>query len=270
MIPTPHSILELGQGTHPGETGKNNEDSYAITSYYAIGGEIVTLAIIADGVGGNTAGEVASALAVKTATEFVGRSFTEDYAQILANGIREAAQAVHHESTTKAEYKGMGTTLVVAMTVGHKLYTSYIGDSRLYVYNARANRLFQASVDHTFVQEAIEMGLITAQEAKTHPHRHVIRRHIGADPSVQPDLRLRLSEKESKEKSEHNQGLPLQPGDMVLLCSDGLSDLVEADEIKKSLTTRTPQAAVNDLIWLARRRGGHDNITVLVLKVPQK
>src|SRR5262245_49701916 len=84
MIPTPHSNLELGNGTHPGETGKNNEDHWSVSSYYGAGGEIVTLAVIADGVGGNNAGEVASALAAKTVTEFVAKSYTENYPQILA------------------------------------------------------------------------------------------------------------------------------------------------------------------------------------------
>lgn len=270
MIPTPHALFEIGQGTHPGETGKNNEDNFAVTNYYALGGDIVTLALIADGVGGNTAGEIASALAVKTATEFVSRSFTDDYPQILADSIRAAAEAVHKEATTNPNCKGMGTTLVVALTVGYKLYTSYIGDSRLYIFTAHDGKIQQASVDHTFVQEAIEMGLLTPAEAKTHPHRHVIRRHIGSDPKVQPDLRLRLKDDDTPEQAEKNQGLTLQPGDMVLMCSDGLSDLVEAEEIQQTLMTRAPQAAVNDLIWLARRRGGHDNITVLVLKAPPK
>lgn len=268
MIPTPHSNLILGHGTHPGETGKNNEDHWTVSSYYGAGGEIVTLAVIADGVGGNNAGEVASALAARTVTEFVAKSYTEDYPQILAEAIHAAAKAVHHEATTNPNHKGMGTTMVVAMVVGKKLYTSYIGDSRLYLLTQRDGQIRQASVDHTFVQEAIEMGLITPQDAKTHPHRHVIRRHLGSDPNVQPDLRLRLSDKETKEASEGNQGLVLHPGDQVLICSDGLSDLVEPDEIRQALTHKDPPGAVNDLIWLARRRGGHDNITVVIIKMP--
>ena len=265
MIPTPHSDLTVGQGTHPGETGKNNEDRFGVSAYYGEGGEQVTLAVIADGIGGNQAGEVASDLAVKTITRSVGRSSGTDYADILDQAVHQAAQAVVEAANARPDLKGMGTTCVVALFAGRRLYTAYVGDSRSYL--ARRGGILQTSVDHTFVQEAIEHGLLTPEEARNHPHRHVVRRHLGSDPNVRADFRLRLSEAEPPEHSMRNQGVLLDPGSRLVLCSDGLSDLVEPDEILQLLDRNPPQAAVDELILLARRRGGHDNITVIAIQV---
>jgi PPM family protein phosphatase len=265
MIPTPHSDLTVGHGTHPGETGKNNEDRYGVSYYYGEGGEQVTLAVIADGIGGNQAGEVASDLAVKTVTYSVSRSSGVDYGVILDQAITQAARAVMDASKARPDLKGMGTTCVVALIAGRRLYTAYVGDSRAYL--ARRGGILQTSVDHTFVQEAIEHGLLNPEEARNHPHRHVVRRHLGGDPNVRADFRLRLSEAEPPENSMRNQGVLLDPGSRLVLCSDGLSDLVEPDEILRLLDRNTPQDAADELILLARRRGGHDNITVIVIQV---
>jgi protein phosphatase len=146
-----------------------------------------------------------------------------------------------------------------------RLYTAYIGDSRSYL--VRRGSIVQTSVDHTFVQEAIEGGLLTPAEAKNHPHRHVVRRHMGGDPNVRADFRLRLSDDELPEQSMRNQGVLLDPGSQLVLCSDGLSDLVEAGEILQVLSAFPPSKAVDELIILARRRGGHDNITAIVMQV---
>ncbi len=265
MIPTPHSDLIIGQGTHPGETGKNNEDRFAVSTYYGESGEQVTLAVIADGIGGNQAGEVASDLAVKAVTRAVAKSAGIDYATILDQAMGQAARAVFEAAKARPDLKGMGTTCVVALLAGRRLYTAYIGDSRAYL--ARRGGILQTSVDHTFVQEAIEHGLLSPEEARNHPHRHVVRRHLGADPNVRADFRLRLSEAELPEHSMRNQGVLLDPGSRLVLCTDGLSDLVEPDEILRILDRNSVPGAVDELILLARKRGGHDNITVIVIQV---
>jgi protein phosphatase len=265
MIPTPHSDLAVGHGTHPGETGKNNEDRYEVKNYYGEGGESVTLAVIADGIGGNQAGEVASDLAVKAITRAVGHSSGIDYGVILDQAITQAAGAVVEAARARPDLKGMGTTCVAALLAGRRLFTAYVGDSRAYL--ARRGSILQTTVDHTFVQEAIEHGLLTPIEARSHPHRHVVRRHLGNDPNVRADFRLRLADHEAPEASMRNQGLLLDPGSHLLLCSDGLSDLVEPDEILALLDQNAPQAAVDELILLARHRGGHDNITAIVIQV---
>ncbi len=265
MIPTPHSDLTLGHGTHPGETGKNNEDRYAVQSYYGEGGATITLGVVADGIGGNRAGEVASDLAVRHVRQTVGNGSGTDYARMLDEAVGQAARAVQAEAQANPDLKGMGTTCAVALVAHRRLYTAYVGDSRIYL--ARKGGIIQTSVDHTFVQEAIESGLLSPAEAKAHPHRHVVRRHLGADPNVRADFRLRLAEDEAPEQSMRNQGVQLEPGDQVLICSDGLSDLVEAPEILQVITGRPVQKAVDELILLARRRGGHDNITVILMQV---
>jgi protein phosphatase len=149
--------------------------------------------------------------------------------------------------------------------VGRRLYTAYAGDSRIYL--ARRGGLVQTTVDHTFVQEAIELGLLTPEDAKTHPHRHVVRRHLGGDPNVKADFRLRLAEAEAPEQQMRNQGVLLDPGSKLLLCSDGLSDLVEAPEILQVLESHNPRGAVETFIQMARDRGGHDNITAIAIYV---
>ena len=258
--------LLIAHGTHPGETGKNNEDHYAINSFPAEGGESLTLGIVADGIGGHRAGEVASELATRVITEVVNQSSGQDYRAILEAAFTQAAQKVAEQARSKPDYHGMGTTCVAALIAGRRLYTAYIGDSRIYLIQNQNIR--QISVDHTWVQEAVEHGLLTREEAKQSPQRHIVRRHLGNDPDVKPDFRLRLTSGETPEQSEQNQGLQLEPGDMVLLCSDGLSDLAEAEEILNALKTHELQVAVEELIMLARKRGGPDNITVVVMQVP--
>ena len=265
MIPTPHSAHDLQHGTHPGETGKNNEDRYAVQSFYGEGGDAVTLALVCDGIGGNRAGEVASELAVKVISEAVGRGSGADYGLMLDQAISLAARAVYESAISRPELKGMGTTCAAALLVGRRLYTAYAGDSRIYL--ARRGKLIQTTVDHTFVQEAIELGLLTPDDAKSHPHRHVVRRHLGGDPNVKADFRLRLSEAEAPEQSMRNQGVLLDPGSKLLLCTDGLSDLVEPQEILTVLSSHKPRGAVEALIQLARERGGHDNITVIAIYI---
>jgi protein phosphatase len=192
---------------------------------------------------------VASDLAVKAIGEAVARSSGTDYPAILDGAISLAARSVYESAHGRAEFKGMGTTCVAALLVGRRLFTAYAGDSRLYL--ARRGGIVQTTVDHTFVQEAIELGLLKPDEAKNHPHRHVVRRHLGGDPNVKADFRLRLSEAEAPEQSMRNQGVLLDPGSKVLLCSDGLSDLVEAPEILQVLNTNKPRGAVERLIKMA-------------------
>jgi PPM family protein phosphatase len=265
MIPTPHSAHDVHHGTHPGETGKNNEDRYAVANFYGEGGDTVTLALVCDGIGGNRAGEIASELAVKAINEAVARSSGSDYPGILDQAVSLAARSVYESANGRAEFKGMGTTCALALLVGRRLYTAYAGDSRIYL--ARRGGIIQTTVDHTFVQEAIELGLLKPEEAKSHPHRHVVRRHLGGDPNVKADVRLRLSESEAPEESMRNQGVLLDPGSKLLVCSDGLSDLVEPDEILKVLDSNKPRGAVETLIKMARQRGGHDNITVIAVYI---
>jgi protein phosphatase len=147
-----------------------------------------------------------------------------------------------------------------------RLFTASVGDSRIYL--VRDGVIHQVTTDHTWVQEAIDQGQLTPQQARLHPNAHVIRRYLGSSQEVVPDTRLRLRGDESDLHARANQGVVLQPGDLLLLCSDGLTDLVSDSEIMSSLVTRSLGDALEELVLLANRRGGHDNITIVSLRVP--
>lgn len=268
MIPFPSNLL-IAHDTHAGESGKNNEDHHAVHSFRAggEGSELVTVAVVADGIGGHRAGEVASEMATQIIMERAGQWPGGDYGALLISAFGEAARQIAARAHSTSDLHGMGTTCALAVIAGRRLYICYAGDSRIYLIRGKTIR--QISVDHTWIQEALDYKLITREEAKTHPNRHVVRRHLGGKVDVQPDLRLRLMDDESKEQSEHNQGQHLNSGDTVLLCSDGLTDLVDDAEILEVVSQHSLDGAVAALIKLARERGGHDNITVVILQVPE-
>jgi protein phosphatase len=268
MIRTEASHLHTAAGTHPGETGKNNEDSYFLGSFrLERDHRPAMLAIVADGIGGHHGGEVASQLAIDVVvgmlTAFTGR---EPVSHLRA-AITQASRQVLRMAQDNPALEGMGSTITVAWVLGDRLYGASVGDSRMYLLDHRG--LHQLTIDHTWVQEALDHDVISPEEALDHPHAHILRRYIGGLLEVEPDLRLRLAPEEEDAQSLANQGLRLRPGWQLLLCSDGLTDLVRASEIESALRSEAPDQAVQSLIELARKRGGHDNITVLVLEMPK-
>jgi len=270
MIRAPQTDLIVGYQTHPGETGKNNEDRWAIAAYEGAPGDKgkVLLAVVADGIGGHSSGEVASQLAADTAIKIFDQAASRAYPDLFSRAFASTAQAIARHTAAHPEAEKMGTTCVAAVIANRRLYTATIGDSRLYLI--RDGAIKQVSVDHTWVQEALEHGILTKAEARRHPNRHVVRRYLGGPESI-PDFRLQLHESESEEESLRNQGLPLKPNDVVLLSSDGMTDLVEDDEILAAFREhKTPQATVDALTLLSRQRGGPDNITMIAAQIPGK
>jgi len=238
LTPVAESNLITAADTHPGESGKNNEDNYAVCYFKAEDGAPVTLAVVADGVGGNRAGEVASALAVRSVIVQVQLSNNAgDYQEIFQQAMEYAAQTIAEQVRTNFDYAGMSTTCAVALV---------------------------------WLQAALEHKLISREEAPYHPNQHVLLRYLGAKVNAKPDLRLMLKDGLTQDEAESNQGMRLLPGDTILLCSDGLSDLVEADELANIIMHNSLTQAVQALIGLARERGGHDNITVVLLHLPEK
>ena len=267
MIPTGHPHLVVAALSHPGETGKNNEDCFSVTSYHLeADGTPALLALVTDGIGGHRAGEVAARLTADTIVRSLAESSGQDPVPQLKAAVIDAARAVSRSAQESPDRAGMGSTAAVAWIIGPRLYAVYVGDSRIYLL--RHGELRQVSVDHTWVQEAIDHGVIAPEEARNHPHAHVLRRHLGGQLEPQPDTRLRLSPDESDEQAEANQGVSLDPGDQILLCSDGLTDLVQDGEMEDILLSSTPAAAAQALIDLARSRGGFDNITAIVMALP--
>jgi len=269
MIPTKRAHLLVAALSHPGMKGKNNEDRYAVTSYLLEKpeGARAVFAIVADGIGGHRAGEVAAEMAVDYITENVAQSDGSHPLDTLKKAIQTASQEIVAKAASDEGKQGMGSTCACAWIIEKKLYTATVGDSRIYLLRGATIR--QLSTDHTWVQEAIEKGILTPAQAREHPNVHVIRRYLGSQVIPEPDFRLRLDPADSNSRAEKHQGLELKGGDILLLCSDGLTDLVWDDEILEQVRlARNLDAAAKALIDLANERGGHDNITVVLMSVP--
>jgi protein phosphatase len=267
MIHADQPHLTVAALSHPGETGKNNEDAFSVTAYQIESDRTPSLlAVIADGIGGHQAGEVAARLAVDTLVHSLAASSGRQPVKQLRAAVVEAGRVIARASGESQDLAGMGSTIAVAWVVGPRLYTANVGDSRIYLF--RGGILRQISTDHTWVQEALEHNVITPEEARDHPHAHVLRRHLGGVQEPLPDLRLRLSPDESDARSAANQGLRLRSGDQILLCSDGLTDMVTDVELADILSHQAPTPAVQALVDLARAHGGFDNITVILATVP--
>ena len=270
MIPSKRAHLHVAALTHPGMKGKNNEDRYAVTSYFLEKpeGTRAVFAIVADGIGGHRAGEVAAELAVDYITEHIAKSDGKHPLKTLKEAIETASNAILAKAASDSGKEGMGSTCACAWVIGARLYTATVGDSRIYLIRGATIR--QLSTDHSWVQEAIEKGILTPEQAREHPNVHVIRRYLGSKNLPEPDFRLRMNTTESDSHAEKNQGYELKSGDILLLCSDGLTDLVWDDEILEQVRlARNLNAAAKALVDLANERGGHDNITVALLSVPE-
>ena len=270
MIRTERAHMLTAALSHEGMSGKNNEDRYAVTSF-VLGEEDPTpvlFAVVADGIGGHRAGEVAAELAVNYITTAVAESDGKHPRKILKDAIQATSTIIANYSDSEEAKQGMGSTCACVWITGDRLYTAYVGDSRIYLL--REGRIQQLTVDHTWVQEAIERKIITPEQARGHPNVHVIRRYLGSPEPPEVDFRLRLYDSEGDALSENNQGTQLHPDDVLLLCSDGLTDLVWNDEIAEIIRSKdTLKAGVQELVDTANNRGGYDNTTVVLISVPK-
>ncbi len=271
MIRSSLAHLHIAALSHSGMTGKNNEDRYAVSSFNlsAEDPRPVVFAVVADGIGGHRAGEVAAELAVNYISQGVANSNGRKPLKILEDAIQDASQAIAAHSASKSEQEGMGATCACVWIFERKLYIAYVGDSRIYLM--RGGHIRRLTKDHTWVQEAIEKGIITPEQAHDHPNVHVIRRHLGSVELPDVDFRLYLEEGEEDDVATDNQGFDLEPGDVLLLCSDGLTDLIWDDEILKTLRAKSDlKSAAEALVEMANQRGGHDNVTTVLLSVPRE
>jgi protein phosphatase len=211
------------------------------------------LLLVADGMGGHAAGEVASSLAV----EVIRRAYAEaDTAieQTLERAFHAANREIYQAAGRDKTRQGMGTTCTALLLRDGLAYCAHVGDSRLYL--VRNDEIYLMSEDHSAVMDLVRRGLLTLQTARHHEDKNVILRALGTQAKV--------------EVSVWDKPFPVQAGDAFVLCSDGLYDLVEDDEIKQAVLKLKPQPACEHLLALALQRGGHDNVTVGVLKVVAK
>jgi serine/threonine protein phosphatase PrpC len=208
------------------------------------------LAIVADGMGGHSAGDVAS----RIATEVINRVYYDDDAEAgeaLKRAFREANRQIFEAARNDRALEGMGTTCTTLVLRQGKAICAHVGDSRLYL--VRDRNIYVLTEDHSAVMEMVKRGLLTQGEARHHADKNVILRALGSHADVQVTV--------------WNEALPIREGDRFLICSDGLYDLVEDEEIKQAVVSQSPHAACESLIELAKARGGYDNITVGVLSV---
>jgi protein phosphatase len=268
MIRTPHSPLEVAAVTHPGMAGRQNEDRFAVSSYRVSETDATpsVFAIVSDGIGGRRAGEVAAEMAVETISHMVAQSDLRHPLAVLDHAIQITSDAIASKAVDDTQRLGMGTTCACAWVIGSQLFIASVGDSRVYLL--RNGSLMQLTVDHTWVQEAVDKGILDPVDVRNHPNAHVIRRYLGSSKTPQADTRLRLAKDESDTQARSHQGLRLLPGDLLLLCTDGLSDVVEDADIEPAVRGRDLKSAAQALVDLACARQGNDNITVVLMLVP--
>ncbi|MFN8355049.1 MAG: Stp1/IreP family PP2C-type Ser/Thr phosphatase [Spirosomataceae bacterium] len=237
--------------TDLGNIRTNNEDAgrFIRMSEEKIRDEKGYLAIVADGMGGHAAGEIASQWAVEIIAQHYFK-LTGDIETCLRKAIEEANRVIYAEAQRNTQRKGMGTTCTVAVVKGQKVYFAQVGDSRL--YHLHDGQLYQLTQDQTVVQEMVRQGTLKPEEAERHPNRNVLSNALGTKPSL---------------KVETGQAtLPFDAEDRLLLCSDGLYDYFRHEEITNFLMIQPLKESAYSLVNTAKLRGGHDNITVVVVE----
>ncbi len=236
--------------TDVGMIRSGNEDNYAVN--VPPNGDR-GLFVVADGMGGHAAGEVASEMAVQTLErELAGLKDLDDKSsgERVMDALRMANRTIHDRTITEVDKQGMGTTASVLIVSGMRYLIGQVGDSRVYLL--RDGALQQLTKDHSYVQEQVDAGFLTPEQARYHPYSNVITRCVGASPDVQPDV---------------YQG-DVRVGDLFLVASDGLTGMVDDRRLQMLLMSRSvPERKVHSLIAEANGRGGLDNITAIVVEI---
>jgi len=251
--------LDVASLSHPGMVRSHNEDAAFVDG-------VAGLAVLADGMGGYNAGEVASGIAVdvisrnmlpdltsrRDLTKVDSSSGRSHAALLLQHQIEMANKAIYETAQTRPECAGMGTTIVASVFCGNRASIGHVGDSRC--YRLRGDVLEQLTRDHSLLQEQIDSGMLTPERAKYSLNKNLVTRALGIDESAPVDI------------VEYR----VEAGDVYLLCSDGLTDMVDADVIGSTLVRNRSNlgAAAAELVELANRGGGRDNISVVLVGIP--
>jgi len=243
--------------TDTGRVREHNEDAIAWDPE-------IGLFVLADGMGGYNAGEVASGIAVKTIMNLVREAYaTQELTAadkdtglsrpgiILRDAIARANKIIHQTSKSQEKCEGMGTTVVAGLFYDDRIIVAHVGDSRM--YRLRGDRFEQITLDHSLLQELVDRGFYTPEEAQRVTNKNYVTRALGVEPTVEVEIR------------EH----PVQRGDCLVLCSDGLSDMVEDEDIHLTISTfgANLDTVVKQLVQLANDNGGRDNISVMLAEV---
>ncbi|MCI9247368.1 MAG: Stp1/IreP family PP2C-type Ser/Thr phosphatase [Clostridia bacterium] len=232
-----------------GKAREINQDYYSIPKPE----DNLQLFILADGMGGYNGGEIASSLATTSAKSYIENNFDkiehskEAILELIKNAIEYANMVVFEKSKQEPNLEGMGTTLDICFIYNNKVYVGHVGDSR--IYRIRGEIIRKLTKDHSYVQQLVEDGKITREEAEHHPKKNMLLKALGCTAMVEPDLRARN----------------IETGDILLMCSDGLTNMVEEKEIYR-VVRENPETAAQVLVDLANEAGGYDNITVVIIK----
>jgi protein phosphatase len=249
-----HVELEFAAKSDTGLVRSHNEDSIAFSESYGF-------AILADGMGGYNAGEVASGIATQVLKESLEErlrnqqwemrsNWTRRMQQVLSDSIAHTNASIIEAARIKPQYSGMGTTLVLALFYHDKVMVAHVGDSR--AYRLRQNKITQITRDHSLLQEQLDAGLITPEIAEFSQNRNLITRAMGVDRDVEVEIHDHVTE----------------AGDLYILCSDGLSDMLTDQEITSALSSASNlETACSTLVKKANDRGGRDNISVVLTRV---
>ena len=232
-----------------GKIREINEDYFYISTSL----DEVQLYILADGMGGYNGGEIASKLAVQAAKNYIENNFKEiakdkdSIIQLLGSSIEYANMVVYEKAKENSELQGMGTTLEICLIYNNKVYIGHVGDSR--IYRIRKQFIRKLTQDHSYVQKLVKEGTITNEQAAHHPQKNMLMKALGCNAFVEPDVMVKGFLKD----------------DILIICSDGLTNLVDQETIYE-MASKNIEQATKDLVNLANDRGGYDNITVIVIK----
>ncbi len=232
-----------------GKVREINQDSFYISDSL----DQVQLYMLADGMGGYNGGEIASKLAIQSAKSYIENNFKEipkdreSIIQLVGSSMEYANMVVYEKSKENKELEGMGTTLEICLIYNNKVYIGHVGDSR--IYRIRKEFMRKLTQDHSYVQKLVKDGTITKEEAMHHPQKNMLMKALGCNAFVEPDVMVKGFLKE----------------DILIMCSDGLTNLVSQEEIFKEAKKDIEQAP-KELVDKANNNGGYDNITVVVIK----
>lgn len=232
-----------------GKIREKNEDYYSISESL----DEVQLYILADGMGGASGGEIASKLAVEKAKKYILNNFKEiekdkeSIIQLVASSMEYANMCVYEQAQENKELEGMGTTLEIVLIYNNRAFIGHIGDSR--IYRIRKAIIRKLTQDHSYVQKLVKDGTITPEQAEKHPQKNILLKVLGCNAFIEPDVMVKGFLKD----------------DVLVMCSDGLSNMVTQDDIYKMASGNIEQATV-DLVDKANENGGYDNITVVIIK----
>jgi len=241
--------MKIYAKTDIGQVRQINQDAYYISEE----DDKYRLCILADGMGGYTGGEIASKLACISAANHIKTNFNadkeytkEELMEIIQHAMEQANKSVYEKSKEEIELEQMGTTLEVCLIYNNRVFIGHIGDSR--TYRIRQEFMKKITIDHSYVQKLVKDGTITKEEAIHHPKKNMLMKALGCEESIEPDVTVKN----------------FIPGDIILICSDGLTNMISEKEIYNIIKQDT-ENAVQNLVKKANELGGYDNITVIII-----